>query len=163
MRPNAEYITQLEDSLVKEFRALQALHSLLLETRKLLIRSDFKRLESLAARLLTSQEILERRRVLRRQIVEKMLLTLDQQQALVGEASEVKQSKPATMPSLLFSLEAENAGRLQRLWEGMQLLEGRNLNLARGNQLLVDSLRQEQGESYSLPTETSTANLQISV
>jgi len=121
----------LEDTLVSEFRAYEALLSVTRDERRILSVGDAKALLELIrhkSQLLDDVDQLERKRQ----------ETISAWSQLVG-----RQSVPANLRSMLPDLDATMAQRLDSLRDGILVLIEEQRELARGNKLLVNSALQQ--------------------
>lgn len=122
-----EQLTALEDLLVKEFRACQALHALTKEERQALTAGD--------------TDILSR-------LVEQKEAQLDEMSDLEGKRRSLVQElnrllglnqDTATLTDLLAALPVESSGRLSRLGEGILTLLVDVRDLTHGNRAIAST------------------------
>jgi flagellar biosynthesis/type III secretory pathway chaperone len=122
-----EHLTALEDLLVKEFRACQALHTLTKEERQALTGGDTNALVRLVEQKEAQLDEMSDLEAKRRSLVQEL-------NQLCGLEND-----PATLADLLAALPAESSGRLGRLGEGILTLLVDVRDLTHGNRAIAST------------------------
>lgn len=120
-----EHLTILENVLVKEFRACQALHELTKEERLVLTSKDI-------SGLLTLVEHKEA-------VLDEMSQLEDRRRMVVPQLAEIVglQSQSPTLADVLIEIDNEYSDRLERLREGIVVLSGGIRNITCSNRTLA--------------------------